>query len=694
MGTDEIRNFPLLLEIGTEEIPARFLPGAIQSLKENTITILKENFIEFSEIKTYATPRRLSLIAQGLPEIQEGRVREVFGPPKKVAFDSTGIPAEAALKFAKSQGVAVESLITKKKDKGDYVVAVIEEQRMAVRDILPELLKRIVLSLRFPKAMKWGDKNIWFVRPIHWLLALFGKDTINFEIESIKSSNMTRGHRFLSPALFQVKDIATYINLLKNNFVILDQEERKKIILEGIRRLSITVDGRPVEDEELIETVTYLVEYPVPVLCNFQRDYLELPKELLITVMKDHQKYFAIEDDENKLINFFIIISNTKEENAETVMIGAERVIKARFEDARFYFEEDRKRLLFDRIEDLKKVTFHDKLGSLYDKTKRVASIAEFLANKIIPSEKDRLSSAAWLSKTDLITGIVREFPELQGIMGKYYAINDGKDTEIAEALAEQYLPPHSGGTLPKSESGALLSIADKIDNLSAFFAIGLTPTGSEDPFALRRQSLGIISILLDKGYSITLTEIVDNALENFSTINNVNDIRATLLQFFEQRFEPVFSDQGYSIDLIQSILPLSLDMQLTDIKERLDTLQKFKKDKEYNDFLLAIKRVHNIIPEAELPELKTALLTEEPEKLLKENLDSVRYVLTGLLKDKKYSDVINLFASLTGPINHFFDRILVMDKREEIKQNRLALLKEIWRTVSVLADFSKLSAS
>lgn len=694
MGNDEIRNFPFLLEIGTEEIPARFLSGAIQSLKENTITILKENFIEFSEIKTYATPRRLSLIAQGLPEIQEGRVREVFGPPKKVAFDSTGTPTEAALKFAKSQSVTVESLITKKKDKGEYVIAVIEEQRMAVRDILPELLKRIVLSLRFPKAMKWGDRNIWFVRPIHWLLALFGKDTINFEIDGIKSSNMTRGHRFLSPVIFQVKDISTYINLLKNNFVILDQEERKKIILEGIRRLSTTVDGRPVEDEELIETVTYLVEYPVPVLCSFQRDYLELPKELLITVMKDHQKYFAIEDDENKLINFFIIISNTKEENAETVTIGAERVIKARFEDARFYFEEDRKRLLFDRIEELKKVTFHDKLGSLYDKTKRVASIAEFLANKLIPSEKDKLGSAAWLSKTDLITGIVREFPELQGIMGKYYAINDGEDTEIAEALGEQYLPPHSGGTLPKTESGALLSIADRIDNLSAFFAIGLIPTGSEDPFALRRQALGIISILLDKGYSITLTELVDNALENFSTINNVRDIRATLLQFFEQRFEPVFSDQGYSIDLIQSILPLSLDMQLKDIKERLDTLQKFKKDKEYNDFLLAIKRVHNIIPEAELPELKTELLIEEPEKMLKENLDSVRYVLKSLIEDKKYYEVINLFSSLTTPINHFFDRILVMDKREEIKQNRLALLKEIWRTVSVLADFSKLSAS
>ncbi|MBM4141563.1 MAG: glycine--tRNA ligase subunit beta [Nitrospira sp.] len=694
MGNEEILNFPLLLEIGTEEIPARFLPGAIQSLKENTIAVLKEIFIEFSEIKTYATPRRLSLIAHGLPEMQEGRVREVFGPPKKAAFDSTGTPTKAALKFAKSQSVAVESLITKKKDKGEYVVAVIEEQRMAVRDILPEILKRIVLSLRFPKAMKWGDRNIWFVRPIHWLLALFGKDTINFEIDGIKSSNMTRGHRFLSPALFQVKDISTYINLLKNNFVILDQEERKKMILEGIRRLSTTVDGRPVEDEELIETVTYLVEYPVPVLCSFQRDYLELPKELLITVMKDHQKYFAIENDENKLINHFIIICNTKEENAETVKIGAERVIKARFEDARFYFEEDRKRLLFDRIEDLKKVTFHDKLGSLYNKTKRVASIAEFLANKIIPSEKDRLSSAAWLSKTDLITGIVREFPELQGIMGKYYAINDGEDTEIAEALGEQYLPLHSGGSLPKTQIGDLLSIADKIDNIVAFFSIGLTPTGSEDPFALRRQALGIIAILLDKGYSITLTEIVDNALENFSTIPNKDKVRENILQFFEQRLEPVFSDQGYSLDFIQSILSLSLDVHPKDIKERLDALHRFKEDKGYNDFLLAIKRAHNIIPEAEPPELKTALLIEEPEKLLKENLDSVRYVLTGLLKDKKYSDVINLFASLTGPINHFFDHVLVMDKQEEIKQNRLALLKELGKTVSTIADFSKLSAS
>ena len=694
MENEEIQNFSLLLEIGTEEIPARFLSGAIQNLKENTIAILKENLIEFSEMKTYATPRRLSLIAHGLPEMQEGRIREVFGPPKKVAFDSMGNPTEAAQKFAKSLGVEVDSLITKKKDKGEYVVAVMEEQQTAVKDILPVIVKKIVLSLRFPKAMRWGDRNILFVRPIHWLLALFGKDTINFEIEGIKSSNMTKGHRFLSPAQFKVKDISTYINLLRNNYVMLDQEERKRIILEGMRRLSVTVEGTPVEDEELIETVTYLVEYPVPVLCSFQKDYLELPKELLIIVMKDHQKYFAIEDDEKKLINHFIVISNTKEENAETVKIGAERVVKARFEDAKFYFEEDRKRLLFDRIEDLKKVTFHDKLGSLYEKTKRVASIAEFLANKSIPSEKDRLISAAWLSKTDLVTGIVREFPELQGIMGKYYAINEGKDPEIAEALGEQYLPAHSGGNLPKTEIGSLLSIADKIDNVSAFFSLGLIPTGSEDPFALRRQALGIIAILLDKGYTITLTEIIDNALENFSDINNSSAVKANMLQFFEQRFEPVFSEQGYSLDLILSILALSLDIQLNDTKERLDTLQKFKEDKEYNDFLLAIKRVHNIIPEAELPELRTDLLIEESERMLKENLDSVKYVLTGLLEDKKYHDIIKLFSSLTGPINHFFDHVLVMDKREEIKQNRLVLLKEIWRTVSVLADFSKLSAS
>ena len=682
----------LLLEIGTEEIPAGFLPGAIQSLKDNAATILSEYYIAFSEIKAYATPRRLVLIVNGLPEQQESRVKEVFGPPKRVAFDEKGNSTEAAMRFASSQGVNVESLIVKKKDKGEYVVAVIEEKGLAVKNLLSKVLKRITLSIRFPKTMRWGNGSMRFARPIHWLLAMFGKDIIHFEIDGIKSSNMTWGHRFLSPAKFQIKEVSDFKNLLENNLVIVDQEHRKRMILDGIRNLSASVGGIPIEDEELIETVIFLVEHPFPVLCSFQREYLELPKELLVTVMKDHQKFFAIENEGGRLINHFIVISNTIKENEETVRIGAERVIKARFEDAKFYFKEDREKTLNERIGDLKKVIYQERLGSLYEKTERIVSIIEFLSERLLPLAKDKLLRAAWLSKTDLLTGIIREFTELQGIMGKYYAMHDDEDSEVATALEEQYLPKHSGGELPRTEVGALLSIADKIDNIASFFSLGLIPTGSEDPFALRRQALGIIAILLEKGYNLPLKDLIHKALQNLVSLFPLPEkIEGKIFQFFEQRFEPVFSDRGYSSDLVQSILPMSLDLNLKNIEGRLDALKRFKENKDYDNFLLAIKRVHNIIPKKVVPELKTELLEEEAEKRLKDRIDSVKSALPDLLKERKYSDAIDLLTSQTDPINHFFDRILVMDKREEIKQNRLALLKEVWGTVSIVADFSKL---
>lgn len=689
---NQIQRLSLLLEIGTEEMPARFLPGAIQSLKENAATILSEHYIDFLEIKVYATPRRLVLVVTGVPELQESRVREVFGPPKRVAFDEKGNPTEAATRFANSQGVKLESLVVKKRDKGEYVVAVIEEKGLAVKDLLPEVLKRVVLSLRFQKTMRWGTGSMRFARPIHWLLAMFGKDIIHFEIDGIKSSNMTWGHRFLSPAKFQIKEVLDFKNLLDNNLVIVDQEQRKRMILDSIRNLSASVGGIPIEDEELIETVNFLVEHPFPVLCSFQREYLELPKELLVTVMKDHQKFFAIENEGGRLINHFIVISNTKKENEETVRIGAERVIKARFEDARFYFEEDRKKILYERIGGLRKVIFQEKLGSLYEKTERIVSITEFLSERLLSSAKDKLLRAAWLSKTDLLTGIIREFTELQGIMGKYYAMHDGEDSEVATALEEQYLPKHSGGELPRTEVGALLSIADKIDNIVSFFSLGLIPTGSEDPFALRRQALGIIAILLDKGYNLPLKDLIQKALQNLISLFPLPEkIEERISQFFEQRFEHVFSDRGYSSDLVQSILPMSLDLTLKDIEGRLDALKRFKEDKDCDNFLLAIKRVHNIFPKKIVPELKTELLEEEAEKGLKERLDSIRSHLPVLLQERRHSDAISLLVSLTDPINHFFDRVLVMDKREEIKQNRLALLLEVWRIATTIADFSKL---
>lgn len=684
-----IPNSSLLLEIGTEEIPARFIPPALSMLKSNTESILEEYSIGFSDMKAYATPRRLALLVKGIPPLQKDRVKEVYGPAKKAAFDEHGTPTRAAVGFAQSQGIEVHDLVVKRKEKGEYVVAVIHHKGVPVVDLLHEALKKIILSLNFPKTMRWGNGDLRFVRPIHWVMALLDGTTIVFTIDGVKSGNITKGHRFLSPGSFVVKEIPSYINLLENNYVIADFEERKRRIAEGIENLSASVGGRALRDEELVDTVTNLVEYPVPVLCEFPSDYLRLPKELLITVMKDHQKYFAIENEQGKLKNYFVVISNTKGENAETIKKGAERVIKARFEDARFYYEEDIKKTLHSRIQDLKRVTFHDKLGSLYDKTKRVVTLASFLSETLLPDLKQRIERAAWLSKTDLITGVVREFPELQGLMGRYYALHDGEEHEVAEALMQQYLPSHSGGRLPEGDVGALLSLSDKIDNIVSFFAVGLIPTGSEDPFALRRQTLAVIAILMEEGYPATLRELIAKAEEN------VSDKRPSLsdevLRFFAQRIEPLFSSHLYDSDLIQSVLPLMDSVPIAEMKERMDAIKQFASDVEYTPFLLAMKRIHNIVLKADVPALIPELLSEEQEKHLYSELQNVKPAFDALLRNRKYYDAIKRLATLTGAINNFFDKVLVMDKREEIKLNRLALLQAIGKMASFITDISRL---
>ncbi|MDP3112014.1 MAG: glycine--tRNA ligase subunit beta [Thermodesulfovibrionales bacterium] len=681
----------LLLEIGTEDIPARFLPSAIKQLKENSEAIFKENHIKFSGIKTYGSPRRFAMIAEGLPLMQEDISKEVFGPSKKIAFDENGKPTKAATGFSNSQGVSVESLVIKNNDKGEYVVAVIEEKGAQVREILPEILKKVVLSIHLPKSMRWGNNNLRFIRPIRWLLALLEKEVVNFEIDGIKSSNTTRGHRFLSPAAFQIKEITNYVKLLANNNVIVDFEERKKIISAEIEKISASVNGSVIRDEALLETVANIVEYPVPVLAAFSEEYLKLPKELLIIVMKAHQKYFAIENKEGRLTNYFIIVSNTTKENSETVKAGAERVIKARFEDAKFYFEEDGRKRLGDRVDELKNVTYQEKLGSIYEKILRVKQLSVYLASKLNPLLEQKAGRAALLSKTDLITGVVREFPELQGIMGRYYALNDAEDKEVADALMEQYLPAYQGDRLPETETGALLSLADKIDSIISFFSIGLIPTGSEDPFALRRQTLAVIAIMLNKGYDLPVSEIINEAFKNLKHVKKSAQAKETVLKFFEQRLEPLFSAQGYSFDEIQSILSLTAEIPLKEIEKRLKAIKGFKNDSGYNDFITAIKRVKNIIPETKLPALKLRLLTKEPEKKLNERLNATKAEVDSLLKEYRYTDALRTLSGLTDPINNFFDNVLVMDKQDDIKFNRLALLRNVWAAASSIADFSKL---
>lgn len=680
----------LLLEVGTEEIPARFIPSALALLRDKAGSFLNEYSVDFSVLRTYGTPRRLVLLAEGIPPLQRDSVKEVFGPPRKAAFDAEGKPTRAATGFAASQGVEVSDLVIRSKDKGEYVVAVIEKRGVAVREVLPEVLEKTVRSLHFPKSMRWAEGEFRFVRPVRWIVALYGAEPISFEIDGIRSGNISKGHRFLSPGSFAIKDIATYIHLMENNFVIVDQETRKKAISEGITRLASTVGGVPVMDEELLETVTYLTEYPVPFLCKFPSDYLKLPTELLVTVMRDHQKFFAVEDEQARLKNYFIVVGNTKEENEDTIRTGAERVIKARFEDARFYYEEDLKKPLHTRIEDLKRVTFHDRLGSLYDKTARTVKLASFLAGRLFPGKKANVERAAWLSKTDLLSGVVGEFPELQGLMGKYYALNDGEGRAVAEAIHEQYLPARSGDRLPETDEGSVVSIADKVDNIMSFFAIGLAPTGSEDPFALRRQALAVMAILMDKGYPLTLKEVFREAE------GNVREARPSLagevLQFFLQRAEPLFLSQGFAADVIQSVLHIMGDVPPAEVRERLLAITKFTGESEYNGFLLALKRINNIVPDVGLPAFERRLLIEPQEKTLWGEVLNVSPAFREIVREKKYFNAMKLLATLTEPINQFFDSVLVMDKREDVKLNRFALLKGIWDMTLSIADFSKLA--
>ncbi len=680
----------LLMELGVEEIPARFLPDALLNLKNIAENLFNDYRLSFASLKTYATPRRLTLIAE-IDKQQKTLEKEVWGPPVNLAYDENGYPTKAAEAFAKTHGISIEDLQKKKKGKGLYIVAIIKESAKNTEEVLPEILSKVILSLNFPKNMRWGDGELRFVRPIHWILAIYDNKKISFEIEGISSNTMTRGHRFLSPASFEIKDVKSYINLLKNNYVILDQDERKRIIIEEANKLASSLNASVILDPDLLEHVIFLVEYPMPVLGSFSSEYLSLPRELLITVMKGHQKYFALEDYHKRLTNHFIIISNTKSVNADTVKKGAERVIKARFEDARFYVEEDSKVPLKNRVEGLKNVVYHDKLGSLYSKTQRIMAIADFICARCCADKKEDVNTAALLSKTDLITGVVREFPELQGIIGSYYASKEGYNDSISRALREQYLPLHTSDVLPETDTGAIVSISDKLDNIASFFMIGLSPTGSEDPFALRRQSHGVILILLNKRYELTLSELLNISLQPYE-VKEKEELLSSLMRFFEQRIDYLFQYEGYPPDFIASIIHFIKASPLFKVRERLNALIEFKKDPDYDSFILAIKRVNNIAPKFQVSPPKVDLFSQEEERLLHQKLGIVSSRIESMLKSDDYREVLMTLKNLIEPINRFFDKVLVMDKDEEIKINRLSLVKEVQRVAQQIADFSKLS--
>ncbi|MDH4027432.1 MAG: glycine--tRNA ligase subunit beta, partial [Nitrospirota bacterium] len=639
--------------------------------------------IEYGSISQYATPRRLTLLIDNVAEKQKDRTVKKLGPPKKIAFDDKNGYTKAATGFARTLNIDVKDLAIEETERGPYLSATIEEKGRLTKDVLAEALPGLISSLQIPRSMRWGDSSLRYFRPIHWILATLGNELVPFALDGIKSGNISYGHRFLSPATIAIEDARSYLNSLRKNHVIADIAERKKAISEGIGRIESSAGCRVIKDDELLDIVTNLVEYPVAVCGSFDKKYLELPKELLITVMRSHQKYFSVEDSAGNMLPAFIVISNTMAENSDTVRKGAERVLRARLEDARFYFIEDRKLPLQAYTEELKKVTFQEKLGSIFKKTERISSLCSFIADKLDIKQRENLLRASTLCKADLVTGVVREFPELQGHMGMTYALSSGEDRDVAAAIFEHYLPRFAGDSLPSGETGAIISIADKMDNIASFFSLGMVPTGSEDPFALRRQATGIIHILQNSEYPLLLDDLIERSLGSLDASPGEKEtLSEAILQFFYQRLEGILLAQGHSYDLVNAVLA-SRGTILKELRHRISVLSDLRKDPRFPGLLTAAKRVYNILSKAAPGNVNEALLAEQAEKEL--------YDAAAKIKDRLASTGFMSLFELEMPVNTFFDKVLVMDRDTAIRENRLALLSCVRTAFDSLGNFSKI---
>lgn len=683
----------LILEIGTEEIPAGFIPKALAAMEELADKMLSDARLAHGKIKAMGNPRRLFLHVEDLSERQPDEVRVVTGPPKRAAFDAEGKPTKAAEGFAKGQGVGVEELKIIDTDKGEYISVTVEEKGAQTAAVLSELLPRFILSIPFAKSMRWGDRDIKFARPIHWILALFGGEIVHFELDGVKSGELTRGHRFLSPGSFRVKDFVSYIHQTRDNLTIVDQDVRREMVRHQVEQAAASVNAKALPDEGLLEEISFLVEYPVAVLGSFDREFLMLPKEVLVNSMREHQRYFALADSNGVLMPNFITISNTKAEDMEVVRAGNERVLRARLSDAKYFYEHDLTRTLADRVDDLKKVTFQIKLGTTYEKVTRVVKLAEYIAGELYKDEKiiKDASRAAYLCKADLVTGMVYEFPNLQGTMGGEYARKTGENEAVAKAITEHYMPRFSGDSVPSTPAGTAVSMADKIDTIAGIFSIGKAPTGSEDPYALRRSALGIISMIYNGGFRLSLKKMISEAV----SLLKVNDearaaLQDAVLDFFRQRVSGQLTSEGYAYDTVDSVLATYFD-DVIDARERVLAISDFRKSNGFPAFITAFKRVANIIPAGFQEKLVEGLLVEPAEKDLYYHYQEIKDEVFSGIESGRYAHALGRIAGIRPFVDKFFDEVMVMDKDEAIKSNRLALLGLLAGMFLRLADIRKI---
>jgi glycyl-tRNA synthetase beta chain len=682
----------LFLEIGCEELPAGFIPRATAEMEAIITKELAIARLTFSEIKTLATPRRLVLVVKGIPAVQPDAEITATGPSLKAAYDANGKPTRAAEGFARGQGVDVAALQTITTDKGEYLFASKHEVGRPTYEILAEILPVLVANIPFKKSMRWGDGDVRFARPVHWIVALFDATVVPFSFGTIESGKISRGHRFMANTTFPVSDLAGYLVECERHFVIPDPEKRKEIIRRETHRIAAASGGHLLPDEELLEQVSYLVEYPSAVHGTFSAEFLKVPKEVLITSMRSHQRYFSVIDASSGLLPGFITINNTLTEDPSVVVKGNERVLRARLSDARFFFEEDQKVRLDARVESLKKVVYQQKLGTSFEKMERFRSLAEGLADRLNPAIKSQTSRAAWLCKADLVSSMVGEFPEVQGIMGREYALLEGETVEVANAIAEHYLPTQAGGDLPASDIGAFVSIADKMDTICGCFGVGLIPTGAADPYALRRATIGIIAIILDKGYRLSLRSLINESLQLLSAkLNRPKELVAgDVLEFFRSRFVNLLGS-SYASDAVEAAIAAGFD-DLVDARARVTALAEFKTHPDFEPLTVAFKRVGNIVKEGVDALVDTSLFQDGAEGDLYEAIQTVKSSADGLISAGLWLDALTKIATLRGPVDRFFDKVMVMAEDPQVRTNRLALLTRIADLFGKIADFSRIA--
>ena len=678
----------LLFEIGAEEIPAGFMPNILGQLKQLAETKLNDAHLPFESIATYGTPRRLALIVKGLADTSAEISERHKGPSASIAYDADGNPTKAAIGFARGKGLDVADLVVE----DGYIYAETKTAGVPAKDIVTDILPQLITGLNFPKSMHWGNLDAKFVRPVRWLVALLDEEVIPVEFATVKSGNVTRGHRFLGADEITIKNAASYVDTLKENFVMVDQDARRELISKQLHDMAASKNASIVWDDDLLEEINYLVEWPTALCGGFEESYLALPDAAIITPMKDHQRYFPLVDQDSKLLPMFLTVRNGSDHSIEVVQAGNERVLRARLDDAKFFFNEDRKKPLIDRQDGLTKIVFQEGLGNLADKTERLLTLGRVFSEECELHEDARvvLERATELAKTDLTTGMVTEFTELQGVMGKEYALLDGESPEVAEAIFEQYLPRFAGDVLPQTEAGKVLSIIDKIDNIVATFSRGLIPTGSQDPYALRRQTIGILNILLNSEWNISLRPII---VESMNLLNVPTDKQDELLgqveEFITLRLKNIFLDREVPHHVIDLLLSNN-ELSVADAEGLVKALLTNRID-ENVELVQAFTRMYNLVKDVTYTGVDESLLKEDAERALYEMATKASEASIDAWDKNDYDAVVAVPATLVPAINKFFEDVMVMDKDEAIKANRLQLVRLAYSVMAIIGDISAL---